>query len=192
MVEYTVMTDADPQTLTQIAVDTFKMWVAFSLGQSDLGGKTQVLMHPSGKYASSISWKRTGESSIAIIADESIAPESDWVERGRAGFSIKAAMLGKGNTKTSKAGYRYRFIPFSANPPKPSFSVANVITNSRGGRMPTRAVKMWAKKAAGAGYSGGAIMSDKPGSATWIIPPMPAYSPAKILSDMIRTSYGVR
>ncbi len=192
MVEYSVQTDLDPQALTQVAIDTFKIWLAFALGQSDLGGKTRTLMHPSGKYASSISWRKTGESEVAIIADESVAPEANWIESGRSAFSIKAAMLGKGKTKISKAGYRYRFIPFTANAPTPKFNMSSIITNSKGGRLPIRSVKMWAKASANRGYKGGAVMTDKPGSSTWISPPMPAYSPAKILSDMIREGYGVK
>ena len=42
MVEYTIVTDLDPQALTQVAIDTFKIWLAFALGESVLGGKTRT------------------------------------------------------------------------------------------------------------------------------------------------------
>jgi hypothetical protein len=188
MVTYSVMTDLDPNALTEVVMETYRRWLSFALGQSEIGGN--VLAHPSGRYAASISWKRTGQSEIAIIADESKAPEGDWIERGRSAFSIKAAMLGKGNTKISKQGYRYRFIPLRAFPTKPTFDMNRIISNSRGERLPVRSAKLWAKARTDVGSNRGATMSDKPGSRTWIIPPMPAYSPAKILADMLRENYG--
>jgi hypothetical protein len=182
-----VVTDLNPEALTEVVMETYRLWISFALGQSNIGGN--ILAHPSGKYASSISWRRTGEATIAIIADESVAPEGKWIEEGRSAFSIKDRMLA--NAKRSKDGYRYRFIPFRDNPATPSFKMSNIISNARGERLPTRSAKIWAKAKTNAGYKGGAVMTDKPGSSPWIISAMPAYSPAKILADMLRQNYGV-
>ena len=54
---YDVYTDLDPIQLLDVASETFFAWLKFALGEDEIGGKK--LAHPSGRYASAISWKRT-------------------------------------------------------------------------------------------------------------------------------------
>ena len=185
---FDVQTDLQPEALTEVAIETFRKWVSWSLGKNIKGLWT--LVHPSGRYAASLSWKRTGIASIAIIADESIAPEVDWLERGHPAFSIKEKMLGKGNTKISKEGYRYRVIPMRGTQVTPSFNVDKLKSGRNGGKLPTKAASMWLQARQNIGSDRFATMSDKPGSSGWIIPPMAAYSPAAILADQLRKQYG--
>ena len=180
---YEVNTDLDPMALTELAIVTFQKWVSFALGKESIGGNR--LMHPTGRYAASMSYKQTGVSTVAIIADEKLAPEGGWIESGRAGFSLKDKMLQGKNVRRSKAGYLYRWIPIN----KGTDSLAHAFRVKAHSPV---SKQIWAsiREKAGKGNVEFALMSNKPGSASWIIPPMPAYSPAKILADAIREQYG--
>lgn len=184
---YYVQTDLNPEELTILAAATYALWVSFALGKSVPG--LRILQNPSGRYAASMSWKKTGESSIAIIADENVAPEAGWIETGHVATNMKDKMLGQGNTRVSKAGYRYRVIPMRATQVTPSFDVSKIIQNKKGGHLPSKAGKMWVKAYSNIGSNRFATMTDKPGSSNWIIPAMPAYSPAAILADQLRKQY---
>jgi hypothetical protein len=188
MATYDVVTDLDPSMLTAVAADTFRKWALFALGKSSLGGHT--LVNPSGRYAASLSWKKTGVASVAIMSDSSVAPEANWLEDGHSAFSMKDKMLGGPGTKVSKAGYRYRIIPMRGNATRPSFNLKDTVTSKKGERMPAKAASMWVKARTSIGSDRFATMSDKPGSSMWVVPPMPAYSPAAILADSLRKQYG--
>lgn len=200
---YEVYTDLDPEALTDVAAMVYRAWLAFALGQGEIGG--QVLKHPSGRYAASMSWKKTGEAAVAIIADETIAPEAGWIEEGKTSADMKAAMLGKGNTRTSKAGYRYRVIPMRRDATTPSADIlGDIVTTKAGETLPVRAARMWARPRwrsnpssrrtvpPGIVPSPFVTMTDKPGSSPWVVPAMPAYSPAAILADIIRRETAAR
>ena len=184
---YEVKTNLDPETLTEVAIQTYMQWLAFALGKADIGGRT--LAHPSGRYAASLSWRKTGEASIAIIADEKIAPEAGWIEEGRTGADMKAAMLAGG--QVGKDGYRYRDVPIRPESTAPDFSLQNAINNASGGHLPAKVGRMWTAAREGTDPGSRFIrMTDKPGSSAWKIPDMPAYSPAASLAALLRSQIG--
>jgi hypothetical protein len=187
---YDVYTDLDPDALTEVAMETYRRWLSFALGQDEIGGK--ILSHPSGRYAASISWKKVGAAQIAIISDETVAPEAKWIEEGKAQADMKAAMLGKGNTRISSSGHRYRTIPIRRNAVPPKFDVGEIVTSNAGERLPVRTSRMWSKPRWRVNPDHFATMSDAPGSSPWVVPAMPAYSPAAILAALIRQETGGR
>ena len=185
---YEVKTNLDPEQLTEVAIETYIQWLKFALGQASIGGRT--LQHPSGRYAASISWKRTGVASVAIVADESAAPEAGWIEEGHTGANMKDEMLAGG--KVGKDGYRYRDIPIREDSDTPVFDVAKAINNARGGRLPARTGRMWAVAKAYIDPNNHLVrMTNRPGSSDWQIPDMPAYSPAANLAALLRSAHGV-
>ena len=181
---YEIFTDLPPAALTEVAMETYRIWLEFALGKEEIGGK--VLTHPSGRYAASMSWKRTGQASVAIIADESIAPEVGWIEEGRPASDMKAKMLGQGKTRTAADGHKYRIIPMRRDATAPDFDIDDIVSSAAGERLPTRAARMWARPRSQSNPSRFRTMTDKPGSAAWIVPAMPAYAPAAILASLIR------
>ena len=184
---YEIFSDLDPDTLTEVAADVYRLWLEFALGQQELGGK--VLMHPSGRYAASLSWKKTGQASIALIADETIAPEAKWIEEGRTAADMKAAMLGKGRTKISADGHMYRVIPIRRDALTPRFDLGDIVTSSAGERLPVRTQKMWARPRWHTNADHFATMTNEPGSSDWVVPAMAPYSPAAILASLLRQEY---
>lgn len=191
MTDYTIHTNCSPQEIGQIAAETYKKWMEFALGHTDLGkGK---LVNPTGKYASNISWHREGTYQVAIIAE---GPVANWIEDGAKGFNIRDIMLAR-KSKVSDEGYRYRYIPMppvidrdeGANDMLKGKSLSEFITsyNPNGQRVRRNVSRMWAKPTARTRFR---TMSDKPGAATWDIPDRPAYSPAAILAQQLRQQYG--
>ncbi len=190
---YDVHTNLDPQQLTALAAETYRVWLNFALGKQEIGGHT--LQHPTGQYAAALSWKRTGVASIAIIADESV-PQVGWIEYGRAGADIKAAML-QGVTP-GKDGYRSRVVPIRPAEPenKPSMSAADIVSASNKGGLPSGVAAVWATKRPDTDpASNWVTMSDNPnahakGVDSWKVPAMPAYAPAAVLADLLRSVAG--
>jgi hypothetical protein len=180
---YTVKTNLNPDQLTEVAISTYRQWLAFALGQFSIGGKT--LAHPSGRYAASLSWRRTGEASVAIIADESADPEAGWIEEGHAAFDIRAKML---------KGQPYRRIPIRKDGSLPANSTPQIIENRLGGRLSKPQGKLWATPRPAVDAVRWVTMSNNArnhqGKPAWIIPAMAPYAPAKILSDLIAKQYG--
>lgn len=192
--DYTIQTNADPAMLGIIAAEIYKQWMEFALGHEALGGKK--LVNPSGKYASAISWKRTGTYSVAITADSTISKQVDTVEEGASAFSIKDAMLSK-KSKVDKDGNRYRVIPMppridkdpGANDILKNSELSSFITkfSQSGQRVRKNAARVWAKPVKRTQF---VTMTDKPGSAAWAMPERPAYAPAKILHELYSQKYG--
>lgn len=183
---YNVYTNLNPQQLSQVAAETFMTWLKFALGKEALDGKR--LKHPTGRYAASLSWHKTGVNKVAIIADEKTAPEAGVLEAVTP-IDLKAKMLGKGKTRIGKDGYRYRVIPL-----KPEFNgslalgATSVVSMSGGQRVSRSVARMWARQAQkGSGGTRFRVMSDKPGSATWV---MPTYQPAAILAELLNSEFG--
>lgn len=169
-----VHTDLDPQALTDVGVMVYLKWVSFAMGQSDIGGK--VLMHPTGRYASSISFKQFSRSHIAIISDEKFAPESVFLEKGHGSIDLKRYLLRGHSYPMHRGGIgEYGSVGYG----QPIFAAtarSRRIGKQRG---------MWGAVRA-QGFSGFASV----GETGWVIPPMVAYSPAQHLSDMIRNWFG--
>lgn len=180
--------DLPPETLSILVAETYRLWLNFALGKTALGGKT--LSHPSGNYAACLSWKKTGVASFAIIADEAKAPEALWIEQGKSSYEgLKELMLSKG--KVSKKGNRYRIIPIGNNDsPEPSLDMGSIITTPSSERLPAGQARIWAKSA-NTGSARFVTMSDNSPS-EWILPSIPAYSPAYILSQLLKKSISDR
>lgn len=163
---YTVRTNLPPEMVTRVALSMFEKWLDFALGRSALGGKR--LIYPTGRYAASLQYRQEGEATVAIVADESIAPEAAILETGHVMTDLK--------TKLSPGRAYAMHRPSGAAPG----GLRRV-----GGGPPGFRPQIWAavRRSEGSGYA-----SFGPNSApdSWIIPAMPAYSPALILSRMAK------
>jgi hypothetical protein len=139
--EYLVRTDLAPEFVTQVGLEIFKQWADFAAGIGDADGKR--LVHPTGRYESSISFAQTGVATVAIVADPAISPAAAVLETGHGIVDLK-----------EKKGFPQGRIFHSA---------------------------MWAYPSAKYGAFGGPDFATV-GAAGWVIPPMPAYSPAKVFA----------
>ena len=192
MTAYTIHTDLDPEQLTNVAVEVYRHWLQFALGRVSIG--SHYLKHPTGKYASALSWKKTGEYQVTIMADSSIAKEVESIETGAPAYDLKSAMLGR-KSKIAADGHRYRVVKMPSYLDKDpgagvmlnAGSLEDIIkTTSMGQSVKKSFAKIWGKRAARTKFR---TMSDKPGAASWVIPARPAYAPAKILSDLLNREY---
>ena len=157
---YVVKTNLPPEQLSQMAVEVFTRWVEFALGQRALGNHR--LVYPTGRYAASIEYRQEGETSIAIVAS---APEAEIIEQGHAAVDLKTKL---------QQGKVYRMHrPVGATP--------GTALRRIGAGPPSTKPRMWAelhqKTASGFASIGPNSLAD-----SWIIPAMPAYSPAMILA----------
>lgn len=188
---YTVYTNLDPLQLSELAAETFFVWLKFALGEQALGGKK--LAHPSGRYASAISWKRTGVAQVAIIADEDAIREVGAIEYGHPATSMKDHMLYGGNARLSKEGYMYRVIPLRPDQwrPTPTLQPDMVVDTVTGGRLRKGVARMWAQPRPWVDpKSRFRTMSNKPGSSPWIIPEFKPYAPGQILAELLQQEFG--
>jgi hypothetical protein len=171
-----VYTNLDPQTLNAVGLHVAKLWISFALGGMKLGGK--VIARPTGRYASSISYRRYGAAHVAILSDETFAPEAAILETGHPQIDMKEH-LKRGSSIPMHRGLPGHYgsagygSPFHAGTPRQ--------------RRLGQRYSIWGQIRS-AGFSGFASV----GSTGWIIPPMPAYSPAKFLADLIVQQYGGR
>lgn len=192
MVVYDVFTDLDPAQLTEVAMETYRIWLQFALGQGNLTGRK--IANPSGRYAASLSWSQTGPNRVTILADESIAPEASYIESGTPGADVKQ-MLAR-NTKYTKDGMAYRVIPLRADSDAGplSFNFDSIVgtTSGKGERMPKSQSKLWAvAREVVDPNSRFRTMTDKP-TPGWQIHPMPAMAPGMLLKAMLDNAYGSR
>jgi hypothetical protein len=188
---YDVYTDLDPTQLSELASETFYAWLKFALGQQAIGGKK--LAHPSGRYASALSWRRTGVAKVSIIADEDAIQEVGAIEYGHPAIDLKSKMLFSGGAKMSKDGYFYRIIPLRPDQwrPIPTLTSGMVIDTLGGGRLRKSVGRMWAQARPyvdqGSRFR---TMTNRPGSSPWLIPEFHPYAPAKILSELLDEQFG--
>ncbi len=163
-----IKTDMDPETLTLVGKAIMARWIAFAMGSAALGGR--VLMHPTGRYASSIRFMKTGEASIAIMAVVSKDnPEANILETGHAEHDLKEDFAqgtalpmfrGSGDTYWGGRGYAAPIL-------------------NRGPL--ARKNNVWA-----AVRQQGTTGFARVGATGWIIPAMKAYSPAGHLVELLR------
>lgn len=182
MTSYSVFTDLEPEDVDDIALEIFARWVNFAMGKEAIGG--HVLKHPTGRYAQSISVQRYGKNHVAIMADEEIAPEAQWIETGHAAVDFIAMFPGK----TFKM---HRADPNSdAGRLFGSAGYADPI-ESRHNRLQTgahissaRRRTMWAevRDQGETGYA--TVPHERTRAGEWMIPAMEAYSPAGHLSAL--------
>lgn len=165
-ITYVVRTNLPPEAVSRIATEIFARWLDFALGRGSLNGKR--LVYPSGRYASSIQYRQEGESTVAIIADESVAPEAGILEQGHGPVDLKAKLrpgrYPMHRYPGSNAGGGLRRVGSSVKGLKPS---------------------IWAEARARE-FSGYATLSENSPPGSWIIPAMPAYSPALVLAAMAK------
>ncbi len=112
---------------------------------------------PTGRYASSIQYRQMGEASVAIISDAAVAPEAMYLETGTRAYDMKKKFAG-------------RVFPMHRGSGGVSFRPS-----------------MWASNRK-AGFNGFAQVgpTKAKGQNAWIIPAMPAYAPARILTEIAR------
>ena len=166
-VMYVVKTDLPPQMVTQIGLEVFARWMDFALGKESIGGRR--LIYPTGRYAASLQFKKTGEASVAIIADESVAPEAAILEQGHGPVDLK--------TRLAPGRYPMHRTPGG----KPGTGLRR--TGSKKG--PFARASMWARVRA-AEANGFASIGPNSAPGSWIIPAMAPYAPAATLANMIR------
>jgi hypothetical protein len=86
--DYVVRTNLPPDKLSDLSVMVFSAWLKFAMGRDTLGGR--MLLHPTGKYASSLRYQANpSANTIAIFADDSVAPEASILETGHKLFDLK-------------------------------------------------------------------------------------------------------
>lgn len=163
---YVVKTNLPPDQLSLLATEVFTRWVEFALGQRALGNKQ--LVYPTGRYAASIEYRQEGESSIAIVAS---APEAEILEQGHDAVDLKTKL---------QQGRAY--LMHRRSGATPGTSLRRI-----GSGPPSTKPRIWAElhQQTASGFA-----SIGPNSApdSWIIPPMPAYSPAMILAAQAQTA----
>jgi hypothetical protein len=179
--DYTINTNLDPQQLNVLGLQVYKMWLQFAVGQIALGGKR--LFFPTGRYAASIRFERQGEAEIAIIADENVAPEALWLEVGHKTVDLKTKL---------RMGKVYRMH----NPIAPGSvqAVTGLNRQRASGKTGTAGgigftPRYWAS-ARKSDESGFAQFGPNSPTDSWVIPPMPAYSPAMLLADWAKAQSG--
>ncbi len=157
--DYEVQTDLPAWAVSQISLEIFRMWVNFAQGAETLGGRR--IMYPTGRYASSIRSQALGVATVAIAADEDVAPEAAWIESGHKPYDMKKALM-RGR------GYPMHRMP-GAGP-------GGLARTGYTGPISSRKT-MWAA-ARGSEFNGFASIGPNAPADSWIIPAMPAYSPA--------------
>lgn len=164
---YDVFTDLNPDQLNTVGMEVFKMWMDFALGRVPLQGR--YLMHPTGKYAASLQYRRWGKSRVTIMTNDKLAPEARILELGHKPYDMKKNPRLMGRTFPMHRGLNVTG-PVSAK----------------------RSKRIWAR-ARSSQFNGFATVPTHitPENAdSWIIPAMPAYSPAKILSELLDQAFG--
>jgi hypothetical protein len=174
-VSYTVSTDLDPEHLNVLAAELARMWTMFALGQETLGGQT--LHYPSGKYANSIEFKKTGQASVAIIADEKVAPEAKWIEEGHGAYDMKTLF-----------GGRHFRLPKHVLGHYGSRTLGEPVETMKGKKFMWMSAteegdSQWLTVPSAKGVAKRPELAQK-----WIIPALPAYAPAAYLADLARNA----
>jgi hypothetical protein len=149
---YDVWTNADPAQLTDIQLEIFRQWSVFAAGGMALNGK--VIKNPGGRYARSIRMESGGLNHVAIIADESIAPEAHFLEAGHDAVDMKKYL-------TPGKAYPLHY----------------------GGGQAARGT-FGAPRGDGQYMIGMARFSANARPDSWIIPPMMAYAPGRALAEL--------
>lgn len=173
MLTYDVVTDASPDEITAIGLAIYERWVAFALGKADING--QMIKHPTGRMASAIRFVGKGPGHVAIILDENMAPEGRWMEVGHGKIDLKKLMR-PGQVVPMHRGQEGAYGSAGYGSP--------VFNSTLGGR----AKNVWAVPRA-QGQSGFATIPTKitaENADSWVIPAMPATSPAMHLAEMAR------
>ena len=172
---YLVLTDLDPQQLSEVGRLVYDSWRQFAQGQLAIGGKR--LMAPTGKYASAIEYQQTGASRIAVIADPAKAKEIGILESGHGVIDM---------LKYLKPGTVYKIKRRTGWTTTGSGTNTKKIWGALGGTMTGAARTPTDNK-----RTPGKMNTSKTGP-EWTIPAMPAYSTAEHMVDLIRNEVASR
>lgn len=162
---YDVWTDLGTEQITEIGIAIAEKWIAFAMGQDTLS--SYHIRNATGRYASSISVTSDAPNKVSVIADEEMAPEAKWLEEGHGQYDMKSQFPG-------------RTFPMHRG-------TGNAILNSTFGG---RTNNVWATPRA-EGFNGFARVPSKitaENADSWIIPAMPAWSPAQHLAQLAQRS----
>ena len=173
-ISFELRTTLPPAQVSLIAIEIFTRWVDFAMGRTAIGGRR--LIYPTGRYAASINYQFTGESSVAFYAT---APEASILESGHGSVDLKQK-LRPGHYLMHRApgstpGSSLRRIGAG---PVPSLHAVR-------GSQPIRRAMMWAEMRRSE-RSGFATLGPNSPADSWIIPAMPAYSTMAILAAQAR------
>lgn len=153
MASYDVWTDLLPDELSEVGWKVMQKWIAFALGQTELN--SHRVQHPSGRMARAIRMEKS-PTHIAIILDESQAPEAGWLERGHGPVDLKLKLT-----------------------PGRSYPM------HRGGGV-AGATSVWlARRSSFTGFARVPSVITPENAQSWIIPAMTAWEPARYLKDLI-------
>jgi hypothetical protein len=161
---YDVYTDLSPAEVTEAGYAIMELWIGFALGMDEIHGHR--IENPTGRYASSIRLEGRGIAKVAVIADEALAPESKWLEEGHGAVDLKEKLTGG------------RVYPMHRGAGAP------ILSSTFAGRTNN----VWAASRA-EGFNGFARVPSKitpENVGSWVIPAMPAWSPASYLADLLR------
>jgi hypothetical protein len=172
---YVIRTNLPPEAVNEIGLIIFAHWLDFAMGHTVLNGRR--LMYPSGKYAASLSYRREGESTVAIVADEGQAPEAGILEQGHGPIDLKTRL---------QRGRAYPMHRFSMGG---MFGLESTGLRRVGSGPPSMKPSMWAEIRMREASGFASIGPNSPAD-SWIIPPMPAYSPALILAAQAKQMAG--
>ena len=165
MKSYDVWTDLPPDQLTEIGMIIAKHWIAFAMGEETLNGYR--IQNPTGRYASSITVTSDAPNHVAIMADEDLAPEARWLEEGHGRYDMKSQFPGRTFPMHRGAG-------------------APILNSTFAGH----ANNVWATPRA-EGFNGFArvpVTITPENQDSWIIPAMPAFSPAQYLAQYAQSA----
>ena len=165
---YVVRTNLPPAALTELGVEMFVMWLDFALGSGTLNGKR--LYYPTGRYANSLRFEQRDASTVAIVADEGMAPEAAILESGHRSFDMKTTVQGGS-----------RRVPMHRRPG----SQPGVPLRRTGAGPPGLRPSVWAE-VRGKEATGFATLSANSPAGSWVIPAMTPYSPGLTLAAMAR------
>lgn len=121
---FEVKSSLKPEEVNDVMLDTFRLWLNWSLGLRSLSG--HMVSNPSGKLAASYKLEQIDSHTFAIyVPSEAPTSVEDWVIRqGRGTVDLKAKMLGvsahgKVHVGKKPPHYRWRDVPIRQAPASP-------------------------------------------------------------------------
>lgn len=163
-----VYTDLEPWALTRVGLEIYRRWVEFAMGESSLGNDNpRRLIHPTGRYASSLTFQQMGPTQVAIMVDRTLAPEAAILETGHGVIDLKTKLV---------RGRAYPMHRGNAQTMRPRFD---------------RSLRAWRANVWGQVRASGAMGFASVGDTGWIIPAMPAYAPAHYYANLVRRYWGI-
>jgi hypothetical protein len=189
-INYVVHVNLPQEEFTELAVDLFRKWAEFALGISDLGGGRKIVPHTL-TYYSGLQYKQVSPSLIVL---SNLSKTANVIEKGHPAIDLKIKML-------AERGLESRVIHLpeaysgavmggvsqieswqNRSQLRSPFSSSSIQFKSTSNGLvpeigPTNGI--WKHYSNNSGFY--TISQHSQG---WIIPALPAYSPAKLLAAM--------